>query len=357
MQPVRFAISYTVRNESRILPSAIRYHLAAGCSRIYLYWDGTSDGSEQLVTGYPEVIARNSIHPSEIEDPPEWLAKILTCWEIDMDVRKIANTYHAARDAAIEGIDWLGSIDPDELILMGRNEEIEGDHILKHLRRVGDDIDQLLLLNLESVPSSAESKCPFSDCVHFLNRLPATEFLWRYSRAALIRISRSPKLIAWYDYFFYQVRLLGALPRLMREPNSGSVIPAGYFLGYSSYKSMIRTKSFTNFNFATHFWKRYLRAPRTLRLGNVLHFDMLDATYFSAKFRQRMFGERDSIFYLRYRLGLIARNYSESEIREFFQAYIAINDPARIAMLKKKGILLEIDAVSKLMKKVSKEPC
>jgi hypothetical protein len=173
----------------------------------------------------------------------------------------------------------------------------------------------------------------------------------------LIRISKSPKLLAWYDYLFYQVRLLGALPRLMREPKSNSAIPAGYFLGYSSYKSMIRTRSFADFNFATHFWKRYLRSPRTLRLGNVLHFDMLDAAYFSAKFRQRQGGDWEKIFYFRYRLGLVARNSSESEISDFFKSYIAIDDPARIALLKKKGILLEIDAVSKLMRKISSESC
>ena len=354
MPSVRFAISYTARNESRILPSAVRYHIAAGCTRIYIYWDGTTDGAELLVAGYPQVIARNSIRPGEIQAPPEWMAKILPWWETDMDVRKIVNTYYAAKSAASEGIEWLGSIDPDELILMGRNEEIDSDHVLKHLRRVPDDIDQLLLPNLESVPSSAESKNPFSDCTYFLNRFPATEFVWRYSRAALIRASRSPKLIAWYDYFYYQVRLFGALPRLMREPASDRVVPAGYFLGYSSYKSIVRARNYADFDFATHYWKRHVRSPRNMRLGNVLHFDMLDAAYFSAKFRQRPPSENEKMFYLRYRLGLIARNSSESEIREFFQSYIAIHDPVRIALLKKRGILVEIDAVSRLMKKLAK---
>ena len=172
MPSVRFAISYTVRNESRILPSAVRYHIAAGCTRIYIYWDGTTDGAELLVAGYPQVIARNSIRPGEIQAPPEWMAKILPWWETDMDVRKIVNTYYAAKSAASEGIEWLGSIDPDELILMGRNEEIDSDHVLKHLRRVPDDIDQLLLPNLESVPSSAESKNPFS----ILHIFPETVF-------------------------------------------------------------------------------------------------------------------------------------------------------------------------------------
>jgi hypothetical protein len=225
--------------------------------------------------------------PDELDDAPEWIKEILPWWETDMDVRKRINTYYAARSAASEGIDWLASIDPDELILMSKNEQISGDHISKHLGQMPDDIDQLLMPNLESVPTSAESTDPFADCVYFLNRLPATEVVWRFSRQFIVRVLRAPTLAAWYDYFFYQLRLMGALPRLMREPKSHSMIPAGYFLGYSNYKSFIRVRTFANFDFVTHCWKRYLRAPRSKRIGNVLHFDMLDADYFSAKFRQR----------------------------------------------------------------------
>jgi hypothetical protein len=353
----RFAISYTVKNESRLLPSAIEYHIAAGCSRIYIYWDGTTDGSDLLVSGYPNVVARNSIKPDEIDDPPAWIARVLSCWELIMDVRKNINTFYAAKEAAKDGIDWLISLDPDELVFMPGNDPINENYVTKHLSRVPDSIDQVLLPNLECVSTTAESRNPFSDCVYFLNRFPITEFFWRYSRAFLVRISRSPELVAWYDYIFYQIRFFGALPRLMREPKSHSAIPAGYFLGYSNHKAFIRLKTFFNFNFAVHSWNRYLRAPRNLRLGNILHYDLPDVAYFTAKFRQREQGIILKVFYLRYRLALVARNFTDSEVKEFFETYIAILNPARIARLKKKKILLEIDAVSNLMKKIRKESC
>ena len=268
-----------------------------------------------------------------------------------MDVRKRINTYYAAKRAAADGIDWLISIDPDELILMSSgDQQINNDHVSKHLSRVPDEIDQVLLPNLESVPTSAESTDPFSDCVYFLNRFPATETVWRNSRALLSRISRSPQLVAWYDYIFYQARFLGALPRLMREPRNRRMIPAGYFLGYSNHKAFIRTKTFSNFNFLIHSWRRYLKSPRNIQSGNILHFDMLDAAYFSAKFRQRQQGILLKVFYLRYRLALVARNSNDAEVAEFFQSNIAIGDPARIETLKRKRIVLEIDTVSKFMK-------
>src|ERR1039458_2444591 len=73
MSSVRFAISYTVKDESRMLPAAIDYHIAAGCSRIYVFLDGTSDGSEVLLSTYPLVVARNSITRDEIVDAPQWM--------------------------------------------------------------------------------------------------------------------------------------------------------------------------------------------------------------------------------------------------------------------------------------------
>lgn len=350
----KFALTYTVKNESRLLPSAIEYHLAAGCSRIYLFWDNTTDKAPELVAKYPQVIARKSFRPEELKNPPAWLAAIFHAWEIDLDVRKIANTYYATLEAAKDGIEWMTNVDADELILMNRDEDVLEDHIPKYLASVPDNIDQLLLPNLEAVPTSAESENPFIDCIYFLNRFPITETIWRYSRAALLRISRSPKLIAWYDWLFYEVRFAGALQRMMRDPGTHRRIPGTFFLGYSSYKSFMRAARAADFNFATHGWKPYLKTPRTVRTGNILHFDMLDYKYFAAKFRQRP-PER-GLFYLRTLLSVVARDRSLDQVKQFFETYIAIRDPQRIARLKQKGILAEIQSPSNLLKKMARKP-
>jgi hypothetical protein len=345
----KFALTYTVKNEARLLASAIEYHIAAGCSRIYIFWDGTTDGSQELLSKYACVTARDSIRVEETDDAPAWIKDILVCWDTDMDVRKRINTYYAAKCAAEEGLDWLGGIDPDELVLMSREEEISEDYISKHLAKVPDEIDQILMPNLESVPSSATSTNPFADCVYFLSRFPKTEALWRYSRAFFVRVLPMPAVAAWYDYIFYQVRFFGALPRLIRDPADGSAIPAGYFLGYSNHKSFIRLKTFANFDFVTHRWRGFLRSPRNMEMGNILHFDMLDAPYFAAKFRQRQQGIILKVFYLRYRLAQVARASSDKEIKEFFERYIAISDPDRLALLKRRGILSEIHVASDFM--------
>lgn len=267
-----------------------------------------------------------------------------------MDVRKNTNSYCAAQDAAANGIEWLIAIDPDELILMSRDAQVIDGHISKHLSEIPDGIDQVHLPNVESVPTSAESENPFADSVYFLKRFPATESVWKYSRALLSRVSRSPQLVAWYDYFFYQLRFPGALPRLMREPGTLSRIPAGYFLGYSNHKSFVRTSQSANFAFAVHSWMHYKKTPRSMKAGNILHFDMLDARYFMAKFRQREPGIILKAFYLRYRLANLVRNLTDSQVREFFEQYVAMRDPRRIASLIRRGIVIEIHAPSNFMK-------
>lgn len=346
-----FALTYTVKNESRLLPLGIQYHLAAGCSRIYVFWDNTTDNAPELVARYPQVIARKSLQPEELENPPSWLARILPSWEPDLDVRKIANTYFAAIEAARNGIEWLVNVDADELIIMNRDEQVLENHIPKYLEGIPEDVDQLLLPNLESIPVAAETENPFADCTYFLNRFPKTEAVWRYSRAALIRATRSPWLIAWYDWLFYELRFAGALQRMMRNPTTNRRIPGTYFLGYSSYKSFMRTARAAGFEFATHGWKPYLKRPRSLRTGNILHFDMLDYRYFAAKFRQR--GPERGLFYLRKLLSLVARDCSLEQIRQFFETYIAIRDPQRIASLRGKGILIEIPGPSSLLKSLT----
>lgn len=114
----------------------IEYHLAVGCSRIYIFWDNTTDNAPELVAKYPQVVARKSFRPEELANPPEWFVHILPPWGDDLDVRKIANTYYATLDAAQDGIEWLVSIDADELLMMNRDEQVLQNHAPKYLSQV-----------------------------------------------------------------------------------------------------------------------------------------------------------------------------------------------------------------------------
>ncbi len=55
-------------------------------------------------------------------------------------------------------------------------------------------------------------------------------------------------------------------------------------------------------------------------------------------------------------MSIVARERSLDQIRQFFETYIAIRDPERIATLKRKGILVEIASPSRLLNKLANRP-
>lgn len=353
MSTVKFAITYTVKNEARLLPAALEYHRKIGCSKFYIFWDGTTDNAPELINDDPDVVARNTFRPEELVDVPSWISDIVYVWDTDMDVRKRINTYHAAIAAKEAGIDWLVAIDPDELLFVGEEDQLSENYFTNFLGRVPENFDQVLLRNLESVPCQTLSEKPFEDTTFFLNRFPVTETVWRYSRAILNRIGRSPKLVASYDYLFYYFRFLGALPRKFYNPMTGEKILAGYFIGYSSSKSCVRLSEFENFNFNTHYWLKFKRKPKNIYIGYVLHYDLLDAQYFINKFRQRQPGIILSIFHLRYTLANLARDLPDNLVIKFFEESFIIKEPNKVRDLKKKNILLEIKTAANFFRNSS----
>lgn len=342
-----FAIAYTVKNEARLLPEAIRFHLAAGCSRIYVFWDGTTDNSRELVAGFARVHSQESVRPYELANRSDWLERFGRFWEAEMDVRKAVNTYYAAQLAEQEGIDWLISIDPDEILAIEKDRPITDDSIREFLSGIPDRIDQVLVRNLELVPPPGGSGDPFRECTLFLNRFPGTEVIWRYSSAAFRRIVRVPGIQAWYDHCFYRVRFLGALPRLMRHPVTQEAIPASYFMGYSNHKAFVRVPAAKDFDFITHKWIKFRRKPRSIKKGILLHYDFFDVDYLCAKFQQRP--EMIKAFYCRYKIARIARELPRPDIERFFDENLAIKDQRRVELLVRKKILVRVAVASEFI--------
>jgi hypothetical protein len=352
----RFAITYTVKNEAGLLPDAIAYHLALGCARIYVFFDGTTDNSRELIEDSERVVCAASVDPSALADTPAWIDEILPRWKESMDVRKRINTFMAARRASTEGIEWLINIDPDELLLLSAGTDARPGAGDGFFSSISQGVDQILLPNLEAIPVGEGTGRPFLDCTLFLRRFPLTEWLWKSSSALLRRIVPLPKVQAWYDYWFYHYRFGGVLPRLMRHPATGESIPAGYFLGYSNHKSFIRTRVSGEFLFNIHRWQKVRRRPSTIKSGFLLHYDLCSAEYFCEKFRQRQPAMLVKAFYCRYMFARIARDLPFESAREFFLKYICISNAAVLQRLRERGIVAEISFISHQMKERANRP-
>lgn len=343
----KFAITYTVKNESRLLPLSIKYHLAMGCSRFYVFLDNTTDNTSELITNIDNVYIFKTKKPTSEQEMPDWIREILPWWSNDFDVRKRINTFIASNKAYSDGIDWITCIDPDEILLYETTGDICINSLQKMLYDVPMHIDQLLMRNLEVIPTQVESDNPFLDYTYFLNRFPLTEIIWRYSHAALRRLVNHPEIIAWFDHFYYKLRFFNALPRLMINPITGKKIPGSYFLGYTNHKSFIRTNRCSEFNFVIHKWVNYKKRPKNTYKGFILHYDLFDYKYMSLKFKQREIAPHmTKAFYLRETIGAIAREINEDSFRIFFEKNIAITNHRVINNLIKKKIALKITKVS-----------
>ncbi len=350
MSTVKLAITYTVKNEGAMLARAIDYHRAIGFEHFFVFLDGTTDDTAERLAGAAGVCVQNSIDPGDqlVRDGPEWVKAIAPWWSRDMDVRKRINTLAAACMAEKMGFDWLLCIDPDEVFHASLKASPSATLTADFFREVPRHVDQVLLRNLEVVPPAEPTSNPFVDCTKFLARFPATEMVWRVLSAGVRRVARVPAAQAWFDYFFYQLRFMGALPRLLVHPATGQRIPAGYFLGYTNHKSAIRPERAQSFDFVTHYWRKWRRAPRSIRRGNVLHYDLFSLDYFIAKFRQRQESMVMKIFYVRYWLARIARDSSRRDVETFFRKYIALSGPQVLERLERRGIVLSITAVASL---------
>jgi hypothetical protein len=341
---------YTVKNEGATLLQSIGYHRAIGFDHFFVFLDGTTDDTASRLAGVAGVHVRKSVAPDEaaVADGPDWMAAIAPWWSTDLGVRQRINTLAATRLCQEMGIDWLLCIDPDEVFHASLGNPPSAARTREFFLGIPQHVDQILLRNLEAIPPASSTGNLLTDCTRFLARFPATEAVWRVMSGGIRRVVKIPAAQAWFDYLFYQVRFMGALPRLLVHPTTGKRIPAGYFLGYSNHKSAIRPERASSFDFVIHYWRRWNRAPRNVLRGNVLHCDFPSLEYFIAKFRQRQPSHAKKVFHVRYWLARIARESSPQEVEAFYRKYIALSDERVMKRLSRRRIVLHVTSVAAL---------
>lgn len=338
-----YAIAYTVKNEWRLLRHAIPYHLVNGCSHIYLFFDGTTDDAKIFARDFPQVTAMQTVPPSVIVNPPEWVRIISRDHANSVDFRKRINTLYAAELAATQGIEWICSIDADELL----QPRPHFDNFSELLGSVAERIDQILLPNLELIPSPPYTDNPFSGQTLFINRKPLLQWLWRAINAVLGKFIRNPRRMTRLESLFFRTIFRGVYPPVMINPLDGSNIYRGYFLAYNNHKSFMRTKRAREFNFNIHYWAPINRSARTIQLGRVLHYDLPDFDYFLLKFQQRPKTMTSQVFLARYEISRVAVEADPVSAREFFEKYVAVSEPGMAERLIARGIATRIEDVAK----------
>lgn len=343
-----FAVCYTVKNDARLLEHALPLVFALGASKAFVFFDGTTDKSRQIVERFPLAVSAESIRPEAIKRAPPWLSQIAPRWAENMDVRKRINTYIAAEAAATAGVDWLLCIDPDEVLVPSLTSELTQWAIPALLATVPMGANQILVPNYEVVPRRRTVANPFTECTSFTNRFSLTDFVWRVSRAGVRNLFREPKTRAWFTYLFYAARFGGAFPRLMRDPLTGAAVPRGYYLGYSNHKSLVRCAVAADLEFNVHKWTGPDSVVSSVKLGALLHYDLFDVVAAREKFRERNALNSYNADFHRNEIARFAREYPDDVFEQFFCDYVILDDDVTAAKLSARNILLDVESVRNL---------
>jgi hypothetical protein len=175
---MKLALVTTTRNGGDSLVSFVRYHLALGFDRLYLFFDDANDPDRLRVEGCPGVVAtrcdevlrrrqaRSAIYPrvapflSDVGQTHRPQEQVMAQQEL--------NTLTALEMARDEGIGWLLHIDVDEAFLP------EGDDLRRCFARLDrQGGDTVIFLNDEAVPERMEGGDYFTEMTLF-KKNPAT---------------------------------------------------------------------------------------------------------------------------------------------------------------------------------------
>lgn len=348
-KPSNFAVTYTIKNEEKILPYVLRLWQLLGCERVYIFFDGTTDNSRNIAREHIFVEAIDSIEPNRLADRPKWIKEIEGRWSENMDVRKRINTYWATQRASSQGIEWVLSIDPDEVVVPSLNQPLNESSIARFLSKIPPHVDQVLAQNLEVQATSMRVDNPFSDCTVFLRRHPTTFLVHRLMRAVLLRAKFPLKFVARVSNIIYQLRFRGVYLKKMRDPKTGRSIPRGHFLGYTNYKSFVRAGSAQNLMHNVHKWQATdSRRVTSIKRGLTLHYDFYDADVARNKFIQRpKINSYNGEFY-RSEIARMACEYSKDDFYRFFKDSIMIEDTSFVERLISRRICSSVTSIAEL---------
>ena len=120
---MKVALVITVKNEERILRTNLIYHLAIGVEKIFVYFDGTTDNGRETISDLEHVACFNSVDGKTYSDL-KYLEKFNSQFHENHTARQCINTFDAKQKCLKLGIDWLLSLDADELFLMHLSKSI-----------------------------------------------------------------------------------------------------------------------------------------------------------------------------------------------------------------------------------------
>jgi Glycosyl transferase family 2 len=319
------ALVMTVRDEVDLLRTNLGYHRFLGVDLMYVYDDGSSDGTPESIGDLDSAEVLSSVDPRKFSGRSE-LAMMAAAAPTLLTARQTLNTVDAMERARAAGAEWLISIDADELVATHLINEEPGQLAIA-LGKVPAQTESVIFPTLEMVQRRAA-----------YDHVMAQETLFK--RADARRLSRD----VW-DPFLGKVRRLPLV--------------YGHLVGKSALRLRVDAVPYSVHRFRHVSGRRLSEAV----VGHLLHYYCVDENAFIRKFRLMrdepdvfLHGEQVPAQKRLWRDVVNRSGLSDDELREYFCRWVMFDERQlkelthrRLGPLPRASAVVEAPAVQRVL--------
>lgn len=248
---MKVAVVMTVKNEARLLRQNVLYHLGIGVHKIFIYLDQTTDNGAETIQDLEAVELNVSVAAKTYQDIP-YLEKFWGNAQEHHTARQCLNTYDAMQKCQAEQIDWLISLDADELFLCSKDGLITIHEFFKAANK--QDVDLINLKPMEVVARKMAYK-----------NVMLEETLFKTQK----------NFQSKFDQIYHKIY----------DPYNNTHKTVSFWLGHTMGKAAIRVQSAV----IPHNVHRYSSMDgellKTISMGYLLHYHIYDFEDFIKKFQ------------------------------------------------------------------------
>ena len=293
---MRVALVITVKNEARLLKQNLRYHLAIGIEKIYVYFDKATDNGKLVIKDIEGVEVNDSVS-AEIYKQVDYLQHLCNNADKIHTARQCLNTYNAQIKCRDLGIDWLISLDADELFVADYKKPISLKDFFEPLKSY--DVVQLQTLEVLAKQMA-------------YNKVMLEEIEFKIQKNFKSHFNRI------YHKFY--------------NPYRKTSIVHSYWLGHNMGKLAIRVDSDT-IPKNVHRYQTINKTPlKTIKRGCILHYHLYDFEDFIKKYKN--FKAHPNTFLSGNDIGSLKtlwrdmvndEQFDETYLKDYFKTYILID--------------------------------
>ena len=319
---MKVAIVITAKNEVRLLKHNLDYHFRLGINKAYVYFDGATDRGPESIKDFPNVDVQNSVD-AETYRHLTFLDKFTSNASEHHTARQCLNTYDAKMKCEEEGIDWLISLDADELFYPGFDTK---------------------------------------DLTIFFNGLKAYDIIKLVPLEVINKKMSYTNVMAEETLFKTKKNFTSKLDQIyfnIKNPYGNKPFRTSYWFGHTMGKSIINVKSNVIPKNVHRYETKDDSEISSKMKGNILHYHMYDFEDFFKKFKN--FEHHPPVFLSGNDIGSLKSlwiklvndpNISQEELREYYKSNILF-DAKKLKRLRKTRVMNVINRKEKATVKIN----